>query len=106
MPKSSYRVVLVTAGSKPEALKIAKALLTRKLAACVSLIPGMESHYRWKGRLEKNREILMMIKTSRSRVKGLIREVKKIHSYDVFEAISLPVLEGNPAYLKWMEESL
>ena len=99
-------VVFVTASSVKEARRISLALLKHKLAACVNVVAGVHSRYWWKGRIESAREALLVIKTQRSKLPGLIHKVKKIHSYTVPEVIALPILQGNPDYLLWIGSSL
>ncbi len=105
--KEEYAVVLVACGSRAEARRIARAVVTRRLAACANLLEArVESIYRWKGKVEQAREFLLLLKTSRSRLGALEAEVKRLHSYDVPEFIALPVVEGSPAYLRWLGECL
>ena len=103
---SRHRVVLVTASSEKEARKIGTALLKEKLAACVSVVPKISSSYWWKGKIETTSESLLLIKTEAARVPKLIRKVKQVHSYAVPEVIALPILEGNPEYLRWIGQSV
>ena len=100
-------VVLVTCGSRGEAQKIARALVEKRLAACVN-IPGARVHsiFRWKGRVESAREWLLIIKSTRGRMKALRAEVERLHSYDVPEVIALPVAGGAPRYLAWVAEAV
>lgn len=100
----AVRVVLVTAPPR-EARRLARALVDRRAAACVNLVPGVRSVYRWKGRVEEARETLLVIKTAASRVPDLLAAVRELHPYDVPEGIALPVVEGLEPYLKWVEES-
>jgi periplasmic divalent cation tolerance protein len=100
-----YRIVLVTCGSVGEARKIAYIVVEKKLAACANLVPGVESIYRWKGKVERAREILMIVKTTATRLPELEREVKRAHSYDVPEFIVLPILAGSEKYLQWISAS-
>ncbi len=105
--KEEYAVVLVTCSSRAEARRIARAAVTRRLAACANLLEArVESVYRWKGKVEQAREFLLLIKTSRARLGALEAEVKRLHSYDVPEFIALPVVEGSPEYLQWLGECL
>jgi periplasmic divalent cation tolerance protein len=99
-------IVYVTAASRKEADKIAQALLTEKLAACVTIVPGVSSRYWWKGKMETAREVLLIIKTMPSRYKALEKRVRAQHSYDVPEILAMPVVTGNPAYLRWIKTSL
>ena len=97
---------MVTCSTRAEARKIAKAILKKKLAACVNIVSSIESHYWWKGKLEKAREFLLLIKTTQARINGVSDEVKALHSYDVPEFIAVPILAGSRAYLAWLEDSL
>src|ERR1017187_4681898 len=93
---------LVTCSSPTEARKIAKAVLTRRLAACVNIVGGLESHYWWRGKLQSAREFLLLIKTTRARARGVTSAVKAAHSYEVPEIIFVPVVAGERRYLKWI----
>ena len=101
-----YVLVFITVGTSKEGRKIGKNLISKKLAACVNQIPGVTSTYWWKGKIEQARENLLIVKTSGLKLKGLIAEVKKIHSYTVPEIIALPIAKGNRDYLKWIGQSL
>ncbi len=101
-----YRLVLATAASEKEAQKIALAVLQDKLAACVNIVPKISSSYWWKGKIETASEALLVIKTKSPLIKKLIQRIKSLHSYSVPEIISLPILEGNADYLKWIDDSL
>ena len=98
------RVVLVTYPTPSEAEKAAKLLVAKKLAACVSVVPGARSFYRWKGKNEVSREVLALIKTRRGSVQKLIRFVRSHHSYACPEVLALPVEAGSPPYLKWLRD--
>lgn len=100
-------VVLVTCGSAKEAQRIARALVEARLAACGNILEApVHSIYRWKGKVESAREYLLIIKTSRRRFAALGDAVKRLHSYDVPEIISLPVAAGSTAYLNWIATSV
>ena len=101
-----YRIVFVTCASTAEARKIGRSAVKKKLAACANILPGVESIYRWKGKVEQAREVLMVLKTSALRLPQLEREVKRLHSYDVPEFIALPIVVGSKEYLKWIGESV
>ena len=108
MPEStgSYVVVLVTCGSRSEARKIARRVVERRLAACVNILEArVESLYRWKGKVARGREFLLLIKTSRRTLARLRAEIERLHSYDMPEFIALPIVSGSPAYLRWLVES-
>ena len=105
--KNRYVVVLVTCGSRQEAGRIARAVVSRRLAACVNILDTpVRSVYRWKGKVEHAREILLIIKTSRGRLTALRREVERLHSYDVPEVLVLAIAGGSPRYLAWMADAL
>jgi periplasmic divalent cation tolerance protein len=101
------RVVLVTCGSAAEARKIATSVVAKKLAACVNILPGpIESIYRWKGKVEAAREVLLVIKTTTKRLAELEREVRRLHSYDVPELIAVPIAAGSRDYVRWLTENV
>jgi periplasmic divalent cation tolerance protein len=100
-------VVLVTCGSRKEARKIARALVERRLAACVNEIgAAVTSVYRWKGKLETAKEFLLFIKTTKKRLAALREAIRELHSYELPEIIALPIVEGSRAYLDWIGESV
>jgi periplasmic divalent cation tolerance protein len=100
-------VVLVTCGSRKEARRIARALVEKRLAACVNEIGApVRSVYRWKGKVETAEEFLLLIKTAKGRFAGLRAAILELHSYDVPEIIALPIVEGSQAYLDWIAESV
>jgi len=102
-----YVVVLVTCGSRAEAQRIAREVVSQRLAACANLLETpVQSVYRWKGKVEKAREFLLLIKTSPRRLSALQAEVQRLHSYDVPEFIALPIVAGSPAYLRWLGDCL
>jgi periplasmic divalent cation tolerance protein len=104
---SQFLLILVTCGSRREATKIARALVDRRVAACVNVISApVESIYRWKGRRESAKEFLLVIKTSRRRFAALQREVTRLHSYEVPEIIAVPISGGSRKYLRWLGESV
>jgi len=103
----AYCVVLVTCGTLTEARRIARKVVGQRLAACVNIVLSpVESHYMWKGKLEKAREYLLLIKTTSSRLRELESEVKRLHSYDVPEFIALPIVAGSRDYLGWLGENV
>jgi periplasmic divalent cation tolerance protein len=101
------RIVLVTCASLFEAQKIANTVVEKRLAACVNILGGaIHSVYRWKGSVERAKERLMVIKTSKRRLSDLEKEVKRLHSYDVPEFVVLPIVAGSREYLGWLEENV
>ena len=97
------RVVLTTAGSRKEAQKLARALVERRLAACVNVVGPIESVYRWKGAVQHDEEHPMLIKTSRERYAALEQALREGHPYELPEIIAVPIEAGLPAYLSWIE---
>ncbi len=97
-------VVFITASNEDEAVRIAKVIVEIKLAACVNIIRDIRSIYTWQGKLEDEREALMLVKTRKALFNTLTEEVKKLHSYTVPEIIALPIIEGSEDYLKWLKE--
>jgi len=106
MSKAEHVVILVTAKDKSEAKKIARGLLDDKLIACANLVGGVESLFRWNGKIDEASEILLVLKTKRSLFKKVASKVKALHSYDTPEVIALPVIEGSEDYLKWINASV
>jgi periplasmic divalent cation tolerance protein len=101
------RIVMVTCGTLTEGRRIASSAVKKRLAACVSILLGpVESIYAWKGRVEKAREHLLVMKTTAARLKELEREVKRLHSYDVAEFVALRVTGGSSKYLEWLARSV
>jgi len=96
-------VVLMTAGSQEEAEKIAASLVRTMLAACVNIIPGITSVYRWQDEVQRDQEWLLLAKTRRDVLDDLTRHVQALHSYDVPEVIALPIVGGSESYLRWLD---
>ena len=101
-----YCVVLVTVGSEDEGKTIARALVEERLAACVNIIPGLTSIYRWEGKMCEDREFLLVIKTQGQKVAALRERLGHLHSYAVPEVIALPIAEGSARYLEWLDSCL
>jgi periplasmic divalent cation tolerance protein len=101
---TEYIVVFITAPQEEEALKIAQALVDDKIAACVNIVKNIRSIYRWQGKIEDDKEFLMIVKTRRDLFENLLKSVKRLHSYSVPEIIALPVIEGSEDYLSWLKE--
>lgn len=102
----AFCVVLITAPQGEPAKKLARLIVESKQAACVNVVPGLESVYWWEGKVEESAESLLICKTDKLKVKTLIKLVKANHSYSVPEVISLRIKEGNKDYLRWIAESL
>lgn len=99
-------VVLTTAGSPEEADRLARELVGRRLAACVNIVPGVRSIYRWEGEVREDGELLLVIKTRAEELEALRAAVRELHSYDLPEILALPVAGGDRAYLDWIEASV
>ncbi len=98
-------IIFITAGSKAEALKIARGLVAKKLAACVNIITGVHSIYTWKGKTEEAKEVLLIVKSKAKLFPLIEKTVKKLHSYECPEIISVSIDEGSKNYLLWLQES-
>ena len=101
-----FCVVLTTVKNRVEAKRLAERLVSEKLAACVSTVPNVTSVYRWRGKVERAREVLVVVKTSMKKLDRLIPRIKELHSYEVPEILALRIERGLPEYLKWISESL
>lgn len=101
-----YCCVLSTVPSIKKARTIAGLLLFRRLAACVQILPGLESHYRWRGKKETSREVLLLIKTQVSKYKVLEKVLLENHPYEVPEIICLPITKGSKPYLDWISKEV
>lgn len=99
-------VVLTAVSGRREADRLARGLVKAKLAACVTLLPGAVSHYVWKGKTERSREVLLLIKTARKAWPRLSAFIRKEHPYELPELIAFPVLSGSKEYLSWLNGSL
>jgi periplasmic divalent cation tolerance protein len=99
-------VVLCTCANHQDALQIGGALVEERLAACVNILPGVQSIYRWKGEVEQSDEVLMLIKTIGQRFEALRDRVKELHPYKTPEIVALPVADGLGDYLKWIAEEV
>ena len=105
-PAKSFAVVLVTAPDLKTARTLARAVLTARVAACVNIVPRIESHYWWQGRIESGRELLLIIKTTRARLAALEKVVLANHPYDTPELVVLPLQSGAEKYLAWLAASV
>jgi periplasmic divalent cation tolerance protein len=99
-------VVFMTAANSEEAGQLADMLVSKRLAACVQIMPQMESVYRWQGKVERQLEVLLIAKTVRSKFAELENEVTKLHSYETPEIVAFPITAGSPAYLEWLGASV
>jgi periplasmic divalent cation tolerance protein len=95
-------VIMVTAANQKEAVRIGKRVVKAKLAACVNIIPAIQSIYRWKGKVVKSQEVLLIFKSTKARYGALEKTIKAIHTYDTPEIIALPVKKGIAQYIGWV----
>jgi len=103
---TDFQIVLSTCADREQAERIAYRLVEQQLAACVNILPGVQSIYRWQGNVESAGEVLMVIKTSADLVPEVELTIAGLHSYKVPEVLVLPVFGGSHAYLAWLRDSL
>ena len=99
-------LVFVTCPTRAAARRLAAALVTRRLAACVNILPGVESIFWWEGKMSRSREALLLLKTTKARLGTLTRAILTLHPYEVPEVIAVPVTAGHGAYLRWVASSV
>ncbi|MBA3441800.1 MAG: divalent-cation tolerance protein CutA [Pyrinomonadaceae bacterium] len=99
-------VVMMTASSREEAARLAEMLVGAQLAACVQIMPAMQSVYRWKGKIQREPEFLLLAKTTQERFAELEREVRALHSYETPEIVALPVSAASAPYLEWLTSTV
>ena len=105
MKSAKFALVLVTAPDLKTARSLAKSALQAKLIACANLIPKIESHYRWQGKIESSAEVLLVLKTQKNQLPALEKFVTANHPYDTPEFLVLPVAGGGKKYLGWLAEN-
>ncbi|MCF7991147.1 MAG: divalent-cation tolerance protein CutA [Thiohalocapsa sp.] len=101
MPDTVY-LTFCTCPDSTTAESLSEALVTEGLAACVNIVPGLVSVYRWQGKIEKDNECLLLIKTTEERVPELTARVRQLHPYDEPEVIAHPIVTGSDSYLEWV----
>jgi len=102
---SNYKIVFVTSPAK-SVNSITRQLIREKLVACINIIPKISSIYRWKNKIEKSQESLLIMKTNNSNIKKLIKRIRQVHPYEVPEIIFTDITDGNKDYLNWIEDSV
>ena len=101
-----YIVVFVTTKDISQARKIAQDLLEEKLIACANIMGGVQSFFWWKGKIDESSEVMLALKTRRDLFDRIVLRVRSLHSYDTPEVIALPIVDGSPDYLKWIDSSV
>ena len=104
--KTGHIVVLITTSSMAEAQAIGRTLVEERIVACVNIVPGLRSLFRWQGTIEEQEETLMLVKSRGEHLPSILETVKRLHSYTVPEVIALPILAGSSDYLAWIDESV
>ena len=99
-------VVFITTKDAAEAKIISDKLLEEKLIACANIVPGVNSFFWWESKIDQAQEVLMILKTKDKLLNKIIKTVKAYHSYQVPEIIALPIVDGNPDYLRWIDDSV
>jgi periplasmic divalent cation tolerance protein len=99
-------IVLSAVGAPPDAERIARALVEERLAACANVVPGVVSVYRWKGVVERENELLLVIKTLADRVEALKARLLELHPYELPEVVVIPIGGGHKAYLEWIADQV
>jgi periplasmic divalent cation tolerance protein len=102
---NNFVIAYITAKDKAQALSIGRILVEERLAACVNVIDGMTSIYRWEGRICEDGEAILIVKTSAEKFEALTERVKQLHTYTCPCVVSIPIIGGNPAYLEWLGEN-
>jgi periplasmic divalent cation tolerance protein len=102
--EAEVRVAFITAPDSETGTRIARALVEERLVACVNLVPGVRSIYRWEGAVEDEAEVLLVLKTRSDRAGDLVARVAELHPYELPEVVMLPAVGGNPPYLEWVLE--
>lgn len=106
MEKDEPVLVYVTTSGVEEARSIAGALLVHRLIACANILPKMESVYRWQGKVMQDAEVVLMMKSMRSKVSEIDDKVSELHSYDLPCVVAMPLVEGSKAFLEWIESEV
>ncbi|HEY8515242.1 MAG TPA: divalent-cation tolerance protein CutA [Candidatus Binatia bacterium] len=99
-------VVLTTVGNEEDAVRVARTLVERRVAACVNVLPGVRSIYRWQGAVQDDGELLLIVKTTRARRDALVEALREVHPYEVPEVVALDPTFVAPAYARWLVESV
>lgn len=103
--QENHIVIFCTVPDRESGERISRVLVEERLAACVNLVPGLSSIYRWQGHIQQDTECLLLIKSTAARFEVLADRLRGLHPYDIPEIIALPVSAGDPAYLNWISEN-
>ncbi len=106
MKESAHIVLFITTATAEEAQRISRALLEQRKAACVNIVPKVDSLFWWQDKLDSAQESLLIVKTKASQLNEIVGLVKELHSYDVPEIIALPIVGGNQDYLEWIDKEV
>ena len=106
MTDTSFHLILWTCPNNQVAEQLATSLVEQRLSACINIVPGLTSIYRWQGKLEKGTEVLLMIKTTRERYTAVETAIRQQHPYELPEIIAVTLDEGSSDYLRWLTTSL
>jgi periplasmic divalent cation tolerance protein len=102
----SHLIVLMTASNREEAVKIVRVLLEERLIACGNIVDPVSSLFWWRGKIEEEKEVLVIMKSHEKLFKKLSKRVRELHSYDVPEVLALPIVDGSSSYLEWLKSCL
>ena len=103
MSRSKHAILMTTVASRADAKRLAELAIQKRLAACVQVVPGVRSTYRWKGKIEETPEFLVLFKTAKKALPGLLKAIKATHPYSVPELVAVPVCAGSKVYLSWVD---
>ena len=106
MEEFAYIVLFITTANTDEAQRISSMLLNQRKAACVNIVPRVDSLFWWQGKLDSAQESLLIVKTEALLLNDIVKLVTEIHSYDIPEIIALPIIGGNQDYLEWIDEEV
>ena len=106
MKETNHIALFITTATAEEAQRISRALLEQRRAACVNIVPKVNSHFWWQGKIDSAQENLLIVKTTASQLNELVRLVKQLHSYEVPEIIAIPIVGGNQDYLEWISKEV
>jgi periplasmic divalent cation tolerance protein len=104
--KTKFIVILTTCKNRKEAISVTDSLLKKRMIACANIVSGIESKFWWDGKIDKAKEILILVKARVRDFDAIEKEIKRLHSYKVPEIVALPILKGSRPYLNWIDSSV